>query len=51
MIRRADEEGPGLLEVEKFFCPTDGETRTEFDVFGPAEPQMGTMQTEGDEDG
>ncbi|HEX6127709.1 MAG TPA: SpaA isopeptide-forming pilin-related protein [Candidatus Limnocylindria bacterium] len=45
----AEEEGPGLLEVEKFFCPTDGETRTEFDIFGPADPQSRVMgQTEVD---
>jgi hypothetical protein len=43
-----DEEQPGTLEVEKFFCPTDGETRTEFDVFGPVDPIGIQSHDEGD---
>ncbi|MGH2454727.1 MAG: SpaA isopeptide-forming pilin-related protein [Candidatus Limnocylindria bacterium] len=45
-----EEEESGLVEVEKFFCPTDGETRTEFDIFGPTDP-ISTLQQETDEEG
>lgn len=41
-----DEVENGLLEVEKFFCPTEGESRVEFDVFGPVTPQSRTMGAE-----
>jgi hypothetical protein len=37
----ADDVVQGTVEIEKFFCPTDGETRTEIDVFGPGEPMDG----------
>ncbi len=39
-----DEEGEGLVEIDKLFCFTDGEASTEFFVFGPTPlPALDTL--------